>query len=188
MQIKSLYKDYVQKSRVFLYPSLDIKRGVSVTPIETYIAWDNNYKAEDAKLSCLYYLRNDDDFKQFEKQKLIGNKLFHDFKEVGNSRGVYVFDFSSIKADWDNVITGKYSKLTPDFKRKIRHYIGLNNANLPYIDSFLFPDRYFKIYAEMMGVNESVLKEVGELCSLPDMEHETLNISIMKLDIVKEKH
>ena len=188
MQIKSLYKDYFQKSRVFLYPCLEIKRGVSVTPIETYIAWSNNHKAEDAKLSCLYYLRNDDEFKQYEKQKLVGNKLFHDFKQVENNKGVYVFDFSSIMDDWKAVITGKYSKLSPDFKRRIRHYIGLNSPNLPYIDSFLFPDRYFKIYAEMMGVNESILKEVGELCSIPDMQHETLNISVMNLDIVKEKH
>jgi hypothetical protein len=188
MQIRSLYKDYIQKSRIFLYPSLDIKRGVSVTPIETYIAWCDYYKPADRKLCCLYYLRNDEEFKQFEKHKLIGNRLFHDFKQVEDTKGVYVFDFESLSNDWDNVINGKYSKLSPDFKRKIRHYIGLSNTNLPYIDSFLFPDRYFKIYAEMMGVDESVLKEVGELCSLPDMKHETLNISVINLDTVKEKH
>jgi hypothetical protein len=46
MVIKSLYKDYFQKSRVFLYPALEIKRGGSVTPVETYISWKNNYNLD----------------------------------------------------------------------------------------------------------------------------------------------
>ena len=186
MVIKSLYKDYFQKSRVFLYPALEIKRGGSVTPVETYISWKNNYNPDEGKLSCLYHLRDDDEFKTFEKSKLIGNKLFCDFKQVEERKGVYVFDYTSIKDDWHAVVNGKYSKMSPEFKKKIRHYIGLNNANLPYIDSFIFPDRYFKMYSEMMGVSESILKEVGELCSLPDMEQETLDISIIDLDYMKK--
>ena len=44
MKIQSLYRDYIQKSKLFLYPLLDIKRGVSVTPTETYMAWKGKYE------------------------------------------------------------------------------------------------------------------------------------------------
>ena len=59
MAIKSLYKDYFQKSRIFMYPLLNIKRGSSVTPIETYMSWSEQFSIYDKKLICLYYLRDD---------------------------------------------------------------------------------------------------------------------------------
>lgn len=181
MAIKSLYKDYFQKSRVFLYPALDIKRGVSVTPIETYVSWKDHYSISDAKLVCLYHLRNDSDFRAFEKSKLLGNKLFHDFKEVGEDKGIYVFDFSGQKKDWDCFIKGKYSMLSTEQKRKIRNYIGANDSNMPYIDSFLNPEKYYKLYAEIVGVKEQLLRDVGELCDVPNLELETVDISIKNL-------
>lgn len=183
MVIKSLYKDYFQKSRVFLYPALDIKRGVSVTPIETYMAWEDHYPIDAAKFICLYHLRDDEFFKQFEKVKLLGNKFYHDFKQVEEKKGVYVFDFDSMLEDWFYITNGKYSKISNDFKLKIRHYIGVNSPNLPYVESFLYPERFFKLYAEMMGVEEKVLRDVGELCSKPEVNKETLNISVLNLEL-----
>lgn len=183
MVIKSLYKDYFQKSRVFLYPALEIKRGVSVTPIETYMAWQDHYPLQSAKLICLYHLRDDDFFKQFEKVKLLGNKLYHDFKQVEERKGVYVFDFADMLEDWYHITNGRYSKISNEYKSRIRQYIGLSNPNLPYVDSFLYPERFFKLYAEMMGMDEKILKEVGELCSKPELEKETLNISILNLEL-----
>lgn len=187
MVIKTLYTDYFQKSRVFLYPALGIKKGGSVTPIETYMCWKGHYSIEDAKLSCLYHMRNDMDFKNFEQVKLFGNRSFHDFKQVEDKKGVYVFDFSDNMSNWAAVITGKYSTLTNDYKKLIRQFVGLNSPELPYIDSFLFPERHFKIYSQLMGVEESLLKEVGELCSLPNIELETLDISVMDVLLNKEK-
>ena len=52
-EIKSLITDYVQKSRIFLYPQLRIRRGVSVTPIETYMCWPGKYSIKDSVLICL---------------------------------------------------------------------------------------------------------------------------------------
>ena len=184
--IKSLYQDYFQKSRVFLYPALDIKRGGSVTPIETYMHWKNYYGFEDCKLICLYYLRNDEDFKQFEKLKLLGNKLFHDFKQVEESKGVYVFDLNSIKADFKSILIGKYSKISNEHKVKIKNFIGINSPHSPYVESFLHPEKYFKLYAEMMNVEENLLREVGELCTPPDHEKEEAKVSIINLEFIKK--
>jgi hypothetical protein len=181
--IKSLYKEYFQKSRVFLYPALGIRRGVSVTPIETYMGWDGKFSVEDRKLCCLYHLRDDEDFRQFEKNKLLGNPLFFDFKQVKDKKAVYVFDFNQMANDWDAVVKGKYSKLSQKHKTIIRNYIGLTSPQLPYIDSFLYPERYFKLYAEMIGVEEELLKSVGELCSLPNFELEILNTSVENLEL-----
>jgi hypothetical protein len=186
MVIKSLYKEYFQKSTVFLYPALGIKRGVSVTPLDNYIAWEGHYLPEDCKLCCLYHLRSDEDFRTFEKVKLLGNKLFHDFKQVEENKGVYVFDFSKSKADWDNFLKGKYSRFTLEHKKKIRDWIGKNSPHMPYIDSFLDPGKHYKLYADLMNVSETLLREVGELCSKPDIDSETLSISVLDLQFKRE--
>ncbi len=74
--VTKLYKKYFQKSRVFLYPALEIRRGVSITPIQTHIHWEGKIKKEDRKLICLYHLRDDAEYKEFERLRLKGNKLF----------------------------------------------------------------------------------------------------------------
>lgn len=183
MAIKSLYREYFQKSRIFLYPALEIKRGNSVTPIQTYVSWDGYYSKDDAKLICLYHLRDDDEFRKFEKQKLLGNKLFYDFKLINENKGVYVFDFSNKKHDWKCFIEGKYSKMTPDHKKIIKNFFSQNNSHYSYIESYLHPERFFGMYADLLGVKVSELKSVGELCSLVDFNKENLNISIKNLEM-----
>lgn len=183
MAIKTLYKDYFQKSRIFLYPILEIKRGSSVTPIETYVCWDEQYSPEDMKLICLYHLRNDADFVRFEKEKLLGNKYFMEFKEVEDNKAVYIFDFSVFGNDWMNIVKGRYSKLSSAYKRKIENFYGRRDSNYAYIESFLYPDKYYSMYSEIIGVPIDLLKEVGELCSKLDLEKETLKASIKNLEL-----
>ena len=64
MGIKSVYKKYFQKSKVFLYPLLKIKRGTSVIPSETYLAWNDTVSPDDMKLVCLYHPREDVEYKK----------------------------------------------------------------------------------------------------------------------------
>jgi hypothetical protein len=47
MVINALYKKYFQKSKIFIYPLLDIKRGTQIVPSETYLAWNDLYSPED---------------------------------------------------------------------------------------------------------------------------------------------
>jgi hypothetical protein len=172
--IKVLQTEYIQKSRVFLYPLLDIKKGSEAVPLESYICWKDKYKPEDMKFICTYYLRDDDTFKRFEKVKLLGSKLFDSFYVTSNDLGVYVFDFSMFANDWENFLSGSYSKLSPSTKTVILKFFMANKSNYHYINSYLNPDQYFEIYAELLGVDERMLKSVGELCSVPDIELETL--------------
>ncbi len=184
--IQSLYRDYFQKSTVFLYPALGIKRGVSVTPIQNYTSWKGKYSREDCKLICLYPLRKDQDFIQFEKVRLLGHSLFHDFHQVDEDKGVYIFDLSHMKDDFHHVMKGKYSKISPEHKKRIKDFIGANSPNLPYVESFLEPKKYFNMYAEIMEVEVSLLKQVGELCDPPDHEAEMLDIQIINLELNKK--
>lgn len=180
--IKSLYRDYFQKSKVFLYPVLETKGGSNV-PIETYIAWENrNISPQDKKLICLFHLRGDKDYRDFEKNKLFGNPLFEDFQEGENGVGIYVFDFKSFKDDWNIFLDGKYSKLSSVTKERIKKYYGNNTANGVYVDSFVYPKKYYAIYAELLGAPIGLL-EGGELCDLPDFEKELLKMSVKGIEV-----
>ncbi len=183
MAITGLYRNYFQKSRIFLYPLLEIKRGVSSTPIETYLCWDNQFSFEDRKLICHYYLRTDAEFAIFEKQHLFNNKLFFDFKPISNTEGIYIFDLSKNASDYDKIIEGKYSKLSEEHKKKIIAFYGKYDSNFAYIESFLYPKKYMNMYSEMLNVKLSVLKHTGELCSSIDTEKETLKLCLQNLEV-----
>jgi len=189
MAIESLFLDYVQKSRLFMYPALGIKRGGSVTPIETYVSWKDYYDETDHKLICLYHLRDDTEFRNFEKTHLLGNSLFKDFKQVEEQKGIYVFDFSSAKEDWDNFIVGHYSKLSEAHKKKVQAFFGNAGSNYAYIQSYLYPERYYGMYAEILAETKDrksmmdSLRQAVELCEKPDWKLERLEITIKDLEI-----
>lgn len=177
-----------------MYPLLGIKKGGSVTPIETYLSWEGMYSPKDRRLICLYHIRNDREFVNFEKAYLRGNKLFETYFEVEECeqgrRGVYVFNFEPFKTDWDNIISGKYSKLSDKLKKKIAEFFSKSSGNYTYIESYLYPERFYEIYSIMLfhtpkdqEKGRRLLQEVGELCSLPDFEKEKLRVEVRNLDM-----
>jgi len=185
MAISALYGQYFQKSKIFLYPLLDIKKGSSVTPIQTYLGWDGYYTPEDVKLIAIYKSREDAQYVNFEKNILLKHSRLADLMKINDNEMLAAFDFSDISDDWHNLIEGKYSKLTPNIKRKISNYFQNNPANHVYINSYLFPSDYFAIYSELLQCDENLLKEVGELCSKPDLEKEILYEKVQDLQITK---
>jgi hypothetical protein len=184
MRIKKLYTKYAQKSKIFLYPLLEIKRGGSVTPIQTYMEWLDTYKVTDRKLLCLYYLRDDLEFKNFEKKVLLSHPKFENFFYISEDRGLYVFDFSDENDLFDKIIAGKYSTISKNHKDKILQFFSNNNSSLIYIDSYLNPQKYIKDYANLLGVTEELLKSVGELCALPDLDQEKFTEPAVKIDLI----
>jgi hypothetical protein len=67
-------------------------------------------------------------------------------------------------------------------KRKIRDFFEKNSGNYVYVDSYLFPEKYFQLYADLLGVNEDMLRSVGELCSPPNLDKENLVAEIVNLE------
>ena len=50
------------------------------------------------------------------------------------------------------------------------------------MESYLFPEKYFNMYANLLGTSEDFLKSVGELCSKPDLEKENLVAEVINLE------
>jgi hypothetical protein len=177
MVIDQLYKDYFQKSRMFLYPLLDIKRGSVAVPFETFLCIKGKHGPEDMKFCCIYEKRNDAAYKQFRHTFLLNHNRLADIQDLGNYE-LFVFDFSDLKQDWLYFIAGQYNKMDSKIKRKILNYFNPNSSNYVYMESFLFSKKYFSLYASLLLVDINLLEEVGELCSKPDMEKETLILEV----------
>lgn len=189
-RIKSLYREYTQKSLIFLYPLLGIKRGSSTKPIGAYLSWANKYSEADCKFICVYHLRDDREFRVFEEVKLRGNKYFHEFFELEDGKGAYVFDFSEQDVDFWYIVRGKYSRLTKQHKATIMEFFKNHRADAAYIETYLYPKKYHKMYAGLLCCDVKdiprmvkSIKKTGELCSAPDLEKETLTAKVKDLDI-----
>ena len=181
MLITTLYRKYFQKSKVFLYPLLDIKRGTSVIPSETYLAWNNTINPEDAKLVCHYPIRTDSEYLQFEKNVLLKHTRLYDFIKIEDT-AVVIFDFSDLKEDWVHFVNGKYSMISEKIKRKILNFFDKNSGNYLYVEGYLYPDIHFEDYAKVLNVDVELLISVGELCDKPDLEKEMLLIEVANLE------
>jgi len=180
MVIDALYKNYFQKSKVLIYPLLGIKRGSVALPEQTYLSWDGYLKPEDKKLIAIYPNRDDVAYINFEKNTLIKHNRLCDFIKLDDERTLFTFDFSDLGHDWQKFIGGQYSKIDITLKRKIKDHFDKNSGTYVYVDSYLFPEKYFSLYADLLGVDEKLLREVGELCSPPDLEKENLIAEVLE--------
>lgn len=183
--IESLYTKYFQKSRSFLFPALGIKRTSNFTPTGVYLSIYDNIGPDDVKLICSYKNDTSEGFKKFEEQMLLSNPLFSHIINIGDYK-LYVFDFEIYQTDWFNFLLGKYSKLSPVLKRAIKTYYGDKSSEYKYIETYLFPEKYFELYAKLLDVSVNTLKELGELCDPCDLEKETLKIPVVDLEILKK--
>lgn len=185
MALNGVYKKYFQKSKVFLYPLLDIPRGTKALPIETYISWQEKYAPDDTKFICVYNTIVDPEYILFEQQHLLRHNRLVEHITIDTSTSILIFDFSDLQDDWNKIINGKYSEIQDHLKQKILKYFNNNSKNYEYIKSYLFPDFYMNQYAILLDVPTELLLSVGELCSKPDLEKENLTISIPNLENIE---
>jgi hypothetical protein len=181
MAIDSLYRDYFQKSKVFLYPLLGIKRGSTAVPEQTYLSWESYIKTEDVKLITIYNNRTDSEYIQFEKNILLKNPRVTDYIKLQDDKTLFTYDFTDLSDDFHNIVNGKYSKVSKDIKYKLLNHFDKYSGNRTYLETYLFPEKYFTLYAELLNVDESLIREVGELCSPPDLEKENLVAQVLDL-------
>lgn len=173
MPIKSIYTKYFQKSKVFLYPLLGIKRGSKLVPSQTFLAWNDRYKFGDMKLVCLYNSVSVECF-EHEYNMLQNHNRLSEVISIDDENKLLVFDFDDLKDDWSHFVNGKYSRIYDLTKEKVLNFFENNTANYLYVKSYLYPEKYFNDYAKCLGVDVGFLKNVGELCNKPDLEKEKL--------------
>jgi hypothetical protein len=181
--IKEIYKKYFQKSKAFLYPALGIPRRTFVAPIDTYIAWEGLYDIYDCKLIVKFQRKDTDTYSLFEKTYLTGCPLYEKHFDIENGEVLYIFNLEGYKNDWDNFLIGKYSQLSKSLKKHIKQYYGEQTEDYKYMDSFLNPGSYFKVYSELLMVPVATLQNVGELCDIFDSSKEILKINIEVNDV-----
>ena len=184
--MKGLYKEYFQKSKVFLYPLLGIKKGVRFVPVQTYVSWDDSYTEYRNKLICLYTLDKDniDEFEIFSEIYLEASDYYVAKDRISVYNFIFVFDLKPYRIDYTKFLQGKYSKMRKKTKEIIIGFFGEYGNTAEYIESYLYPSYYWEDYAMLLNFNEQDLKNVGELCSKPDFDRENLTED---LEIIKKE-
>jgi hypothetical protein len=158
-----------------MYPLLGFERG-NVVPEEVYSSMNDKYTHQDRKLVLVYDPKMDLKYETFKEERLLNHKLLHESFEDQNGNEIFVFNMSSFAPDWDLFLTGKYSQMSLSVRNEILNFFDKNSGNYIYVSSFLFPEKWFKRYAEILDVSEDLLKLVGELCDIPNLEKEQLNL------------
>tara|TARA_R110002012_G_scaffold69421_2_gene179699 strand:+ start:456 stop:1013 length:558 start_codon:yes stop_codon:yes gene_type:complete len=185
--VKKLYREYFQKSKVFLYPLLGIKKGVRFVPVQTYISWNDIYPKDKNKLLCFYTVEEKwtKEFEMFAELFLTTNVLFDEMHKIGDLDFLYIFDLGTYKRDINKFKIGKYSKFTKRTKEIIMKFFGETGTISEYIESYLYPEFYYEDYSEILNVEMNDLKKVGELCSKPDLEKEDFKKDLAILQELK---
>lgn len=167
------YRKYFQKSKAFLYPALGIRRDAPIVPTQTYISYGDRIHPQDCKL-LVYYESTKYPFYMFSKKKLWSHPMFVSSFRWEKGGVVYIFDFENMMEDWDYFLQGRYSQLSPGLKQSIRNYFGPTSNEYAYMDSFLFPEKYYDTYAELFGLDVEALREGAELTDAFDRIKEDL--------------
>tara|TARA_R110000737_G_C14508963_1_gene473273 strand:+ start:495 stop:1085 length:591 start_codon:yes stop_codon:yes gene_type:complete len=196
--MKQTYKNYFQKSKVFLYPLLEIPKGIKYIPINTHISFLNstnalcNYNVEKYKFFCLYHTPHErqdpheyKSWKIFEQFYILDHKLYEDNFYIDDRLSLYMFDFSVMKKDIDNFRNGKYSKFSEYTKKRILDFFGNTGTIAEYIESYLYPKHYYELYSELLNVPIEILKETEELCDLPNEKKENFEKKSLQLELFK---
>jgi hypothetical protein len=167
MKIKlETLKEYVQKSRLFLLPLINVSKKPKV--IETYFGI-NGLKLCDGNSLVMLYHNQDPDYPKLLMQ-LEKNKFF-DFIIKDAEFDIVIFDLSPIKNDYRRIKNGEYSKVSKTAKILIK----INNTDEK-ASMGINPEYYYKDLAELLQYPEENFENT-EIISSPDMDNEMLNVS-----------
>ena len=105
--MKEIYTDYFQKSKVFLYPLLKLKKGIAYVPIQTYVCSEHEYTVKDHKLLCEYHTKTTEKFVTFYNRHLKSHKLFNKHIDLGKNKHLFnpiskIFISLNYLNDWLN--------------------------------------------------------------------------------------
>jgi hypothetical protein len=166
--ITDIYRKYFQKSYNFLYPLLGLRKHKTHKPLQTYVEWENVCDISSRKLVCVFKILDTPEWKRFEKEYLITHSMLDHCVPLDNDTIAYVFNFNSKKEDYDAFCNGQYSKFSIDSKKILSNYYGIHTPEWVFMESYLYPEKYFKKYAEILMIDVDILKKVGELCEKYD--------------------
>lgn len=168
----SVYTDYFQKSKVFLYPLLELKKGLTYVPKQTYIAMGHVYSPKDYKFLCEYNVKMSKGFDKFCNSHIKNHPKFDEYINLGDNKHLFVFDYINFKSDFNKFLAGKYSQFSLNSKMIILNFFS-DGRSSDYIEAFLSPEDYHENYAHKLNIDVKIIEDVFELCSLPNIKKET---------------
>lgn len=164
----NLYPHYFQKSRIFLYPLLGIKSFLE--PFQTFLATEN-VDYEDCNIVAVF----DTKHKQWDRFKI---NMFNHEQYVDayyeDQFIIVLFNLKRFKDDYRHFLRGEYSMFKPESKGLIQRYYGHTSKNWKLIESYLYPDKFFDKYSELLNCRKELLIENKELCDIYNKEREWL--------------
>ena len=160
---------YIQKSRLILLPILGIKLS-EINPLKTYIAYKDVISNKDYKLIC-EYKRDNKDYYQYRNENLFKHPKFEKLYR-GLFSDFLVFNLEDYKKDYDYFISGKYSKLSKELKKKIKEFYSNSKIGPLLLDTHLNPEDYHEIYAKEFKVDVKYIKNTHETLTPPDLKKE----------------
>jgi hypothetical protein len=169
-----VYLEYFQKSKVFLYPLLEIKKGITRVPIQTYVAWDNVYSTNYLKFLCVYTTKKNPKFNSFVNNNLMKHSLLEEVIELKENKHLFIYDFTKFKSDYKKFLEGKYSQYSLNSKISIIDFFGTQKKIGSYVEGFLTPEGVHEEYAEFLGVDIKSVEDIYEVCTPPDLTKEML--------------
>ena len=172
----NVYSKYFQKSKVFLYPLLNIPNSDENNPYMTYIA-SGTIKPEDYKIICLYRKTNNKDFRTYLNEVLKKNKHFENHVDL-YTKQIVIFNLQDYKEDFNLFINGKYSQLSLSAKSQIVKFYVVDKKRINYIESFLEPQHVHSDYAAYLDLPLHTIVETYEVCQKPNMIKEECNYNL----------
>lgn len=184
--ITALYAKYFQKSKTFLYPFLSIPKNAPYAPVGVYASWQGVFTTADHKLAVVLKHEDSLEYQDFVITYLYNNPLYVEERSTTDGYDIFVFSLKNYSAEFDHFLDGKYSRFSNKSKKIIRNYFGETSAEYKYIDTYLYPDRYYDTYAKLLNVEPALLEEVGELCDKYNVVEEELKIIVEDLEVSKK--
>lgn len=183
-QINEPYSRYFQKSMVFLFPLAGIPMHDEIKPLKSYIHLPGLVDLDTPEI--ILEFEKHTEVIQFLDPIIARNPRLK--KISGLSERLFVLvDLSQYKEQYLFFLNGSYSRFDQKVKQQILNFHTKNKANLAYIHSFLYPERYFSQYAKLFDISENILQEVGELIDKPNLLKETLNYKGMSVSMLQSR-
>lgn len=183
-QINEPYSRYFQKSMVFLFPLAGIPLHEEIKPLKSYIHLPGLVDIDSPEI--ILEFEKHTEVIQFLDPIIARNPRLK--KISGLSERLFVLvDLSQYKEQYLFFLNGSYSCFNQKVKQQILNFHTKNKANLAYIHSFLYPERYFSQYAKLFDISENILQEVGELIDKPNLLKETLNYKEMSVSMLQSR-
>jgi hypothetical protein len=186
--MKETYTSYFQKSKVFLYPLLKLKKGIKYVPIQTYVCLEHVYSLDDRMLICEYSSDSSESFLKFCDRYLKNHIHFHEYRDLGENKHLFVFNLDVYKEDFIKFTKGTYSKFSLDSKLLIMDFFLSSGGISDFIQGYFSPEFVHKEYAKRLGVDLKEIKAVHEVCSIPNIEKETFSDNNKTLNSLLENN